>query len=306
MPVHAGADWLAETLESVAREPSEGIELLILDSTPDDSCEEIVSRYANRLSIRYHPTPDILAWPAKMNAAAQLARGKHLAMLHQDDLWLPGRVAAVRRAIDAWPDAALFLNPSQIIDGGGRAMGVWQCPLPTNVALGTSEVAERLLIQNFISMPASIIRTEAWIRVGGMDDALWYTADWDLYLKIAGAGDTIYSPDVTTAFRIHPRSLTVKGSRDSAGFLEQMERVIDRHIELVPAAGRQRTLKTARVSAAINTSLAATMHGRRIAILKAGLALLSLSPAEIVRYARNSRLHERVLPRLRAKLAGNF
>jgi glycosyltransferase involved in cell wall biosynthesis len=306
MPVHAGAEWLDRTLESVAREPTEGVEMLILDSTPDDSCEEIVTRYTKRLSIRYRRTPDILPWPAKMNAAAQIARGGHIAMLHQDDLWLPGRIAAVRRAIAAWPDAALFLNPSQIVDGAGRAMGVWQCPLPPNVRLGTSEVADRLLIQNFISMPASIIRTQAWLEAGGMDDSLWYTADWDLYLKIADQGDTLYSLDVTTAFRIHRGSLTVKGSRDTAGFLEQMERVIDRHIGLAPAVGRQRTLKTARVSAAINTALAATAHGRRIAIVEAVWALLTLSPTEFVRYVRNSRIHERVLPRLRAKMAGSL
>jgi glycosyltransferase involved in cell wall biosynthesis len=306
MPVHAGADWLGDTLESVVREPTQGVEVLIFDSTPDDSCEAIVARYAKRLSIRYRRTPEILPWPAKMNAAAQIARGGHLAMLHQDDLWLPGRIAAVRRAIAVWPDAAMFLNPSHIVDGAGRTMGVWRCPLPANVPLGTSEVAGRLLIQNFVSMPASVIRAQAWRDAGGMDDGLWYTADWDLYLKIASQGDTVYSPDVTTAFRIHQGSLTVKGSRDAAGFLEQMERVIDRHIGLIPAAGRQRTLKTARASAAINTALAATVHGRPLAIVRAAWALLTLSPSEIARYVRNSRLHERVLPRLRAKVAGSF
>ena len=304
MPVHLGAEWLAETLASVAREPNEGIELLILDSSPNDSCAKIVAQFEKRLRIRYRQTPDILAWPAKTNIAASEARGSHIAMLHQDDLWLPGRIATIRRALAAWPEAVLFLNPSQIVDGSSRVMGLWRCPLAKNVELDTATVAERLIVQNFVAIPSPVIRRQTWLDVGGMDEGLWYTADWDLYLKVAGQGRTVYLPEITTAFRIHQGSLTVQGSRNGAAFREQMEIVIDRHGHLVPAGARTRILKTARASAAINVALAATAHGQRMGIAKAAWALLTLGPAEIGRYVRNSRLHERVLPRLRAKMAG--
>ena len=306
MPVHSGAEWLAETLASVAREPNDGIELVILDSSPDDSCARIVAQFQERLSIRYRRTPDILAWPAKTNVAASEAMGTYVAMLHQDDLWLPGRVAAIRRALSAWPDAVLFLNPSQIVDGNSRVMGLWRCPLATNVELDTAAVAERLIVQNFVAIPSPVVRRQTWLDVGGMDVALWYTADWDLYLKVAGRGGTVYLPEITTAFRIHQGSLTLRGSQDGAAFREQMEIVIDRHASMVRAEVRTRTLRTARASAAINVALAAATHGQRVGIAKAAWALLTLGPTEIGRYVRDSRLHERVLPRLRAKMAGSL
>ena len=49
-------------------------------------------------------------------------------------------------------------------------------------------VVERLLVQNFISMPAPLFSREAAIRVGGLDEDLWYTADWDFWLKLAAVG----------------------------------------------------------------------------------------------------------------------
>lgn len=306
MPVHSGAEWLSEALASVAREPIDGIELLILDSSPDPSCELIAESFRDRLTIHYRRTPDLLPWTAKTNAGVRTARGAHVAMLHQDDLWLPGRIDALRSALNSAPEAVLYLNPSRIVDEGGRHMGLWHCPLPTNRKLATRDVAERLLIQNFVAIPAPVIRRDAWLAAGGMDESLWYTADWDLYLKTVCRGATYYSPEVTTAFRIHSGSLTVKGSQDSAEFALQMHKVIERHIDLVPGAAQRRLLKTARTSVAINAALAASAHGERMGIVRAAWAFVTLPPAEIAGYLRNSRLHERVLPRLRARLAGNF
>lgn len=306
MPVHGGAAWLAETLGSVAGEPHDGVELVILDSTSDDSCEKIAQVFESRLAIRYRRTPEIVSWTAKTNLAAREARGTYVTMLHQDDLWLPGRVADVQRATSAWPSAVLFLNPSQIIDGKGRSMGLWRCPLPVDVPLEAARLIKHLLVQNFIAIPAPVISRQAWLDVGGMDDSLWYTADWDLYLKLASQGVTIYSDVVTTAFRIHHDSQTVRGSRDAIAFRAQMDSVIDRHALCVPTESRARLVKTARASATVNAALAAVAHGQPLAVASAAWALLTLRPTEVARYLRDSRLHERLLPRVRAKLAGSL
>jgi GT2 family glycosyltransferase len=306
MPVHAGSAWLAETLESVAGEPHDGVELVILDSTPDDSCERIARAYEGQLSIRYRRTPEIVSWTAKTNLAAREARGPYLSMLHQDDLWLSGRIADVQRATSKWPAAILFLNPSRIIDDKGRSMGLWRCPLPADILLEPARLIEHLLVQNFVAIPAPVISRQAWLDVGGMDDSLWYTADWDLYLKLASQGVTIYSDVVTTAFRIHHDSLTVRGSRDDMAFRAQMDSVIDRHALYVPAESRARLVKTARASATVNAALAAVAHGQPLAVASAAWALMTLRPTEVVRYLRDSRLHERLLPRVRAKLAGSL
>jgi hypothetical protein len=59
-------------------------------------------------------------------------------------------------------------------------------------------------------------------------------------------------------------------------------------------------------SARINDALAAAAGGDRRAGRKALLALLRLTPVEVLRYLRASRLAERVWPRLRARMAGSF
>lgn len=306
MPVHNGGRWLRETLASAAAQDCLGIEFLLIDSSDDETCERITAEFRPLLDIRYQRRPDITLWTAKTNLAAHQARAPHCAMLHQDDLWLPDRVADMRAAIAASPGAALLLNPSYIIDQHSRRLGLWRCPLPAGRWLSASQLAERLLVQNFVAIPAPVIRREAWLAAGGMDETLWYTADWDLYLKVARHGSTVYRTAATTAFRVHSGSLTVTGSANAKDFISQMNRVIEQHLDLAPVASRDSVHKRAVTSVKVNCALAEGLAGRLGLLPNALLSLLGLGPIGLVRYFRDSRIIERVAPRLRARLARVF
>ena len=306
MPVHAGERWLEQTLSSAAAQDCAGVEFLVFDSSADDACERIAKRFADRLDIGYERMRKIVSWPAKTNLAVERARAPHVAMLHQDDLWLPNRTAAVREAIAAFPDAALLLNPSYIVDGRGCRLGLWRCPLPAGQRLAHTEIAEPLLVQNFISIPAPVVRRNAWLNCGGMDEALWYTADWDLYLKLVREGPAVYCATPSTAFRVHGSSLTVTGSRDRSGFEAQMRTVLQRHIDLVPSGRRATIRKRADASISVNCALAEAAAGRAGALMSALRVILGLGPVQAVRYVSDSRILDRAWPRLRARLAGAF
>ena len=304
MPLHDGERDLPATLASLAGEDLTGVEIFAFDSSPSDHNRSLLEEHSPRLPIVYRHVPALTSWTAKTNLAALQATGDYLCMLHQDDLWLPGRIAAIRGTIAAHPAAALLLNPSTIVDQHGRELGLWRCPLPPDRTIAGHELSQSLLVQNFVAIPAAVIRRDAWRAAGGLDDALWYTADWDLYLKVARYGSAIYHPAVTTAFRIHRRSLTVTGSADSGDFAEQMSRVIERHIDLAPPRLRAAIRRRAIASTAVNCALAQALVGNLRPLPGAILSLLRLGPAGVVRYVRDSRIIERVVPRLRARLAG--
>jgi hypothetical protein len=305
MPVHEGAGWLDQTLASLACQDCSGIEILILDSSREPACRAIAHRYKD-LAICYQHLPDVTSWTRKTNMAAELARAPHLAMLHQDDLWLPGRAASLKAALASDTDAVMWLSPAHIVDGNGKRLGLWRCPLLPGV-IGRDLWFERLLVQNFVAIPAPVFRRDAWIAVGGLDETLWYTPDWDLYLKLSGIGLVAYCSEASTAFRIHAGSLTVTGSRNQVDFAAQMTTVIDRHIGKIALQRRRSILKTARFSVIVNQSLAAAAAtGSVMELAKAGAASLRLTPLQLFRYLRDSRIAERLWPRLRARFAGVF
>jgi glycosyltransferase involved in cell wall biosynthesis len=303
IPSHNGERWLAGALQSVVSQGDRGIEVILVDSSDSETSCEIAERFGDRLCLRIFRRPDLLSWTAKTNFAVGAAAADWICMLHQDDVWLPGRCAAISGWLAATPGGVMHLHAAEVISAAGKRLGQWRCPLPAGAAPVPSQLLlQRLLIQNFVAITAPTIRRETYLRAGGLDEPLWYTADWDLYLKVIGTGNIYYHSETLAGFRIHGNSLTMSGSRGIDDFRRQMEIVLDRHIGKL-AACREQELRLARASIDVNVALAALNNGKPGRIVPALAQLLALGPRQILRYMHDSRIIERVGPRLRARLA---
>lgn len=307
IPSHNGERWLSEALQSLVEQKECGIEVIVVDTSAGDVSLQIAESYSERLNIRAYRRPDLLPWTAKTNFGVAQASSEHICMLHQDDLWHPNRCVKLREWLSASLGGVIHLHASYIIDESGKRLGLWRCPLPDGDSpVPTHTLFERLLVQNFIAIPAPTIRRDAYLSVGGLDDSLWYTADWDLYLKIASIGDVYYHSDPLAGFRVHKNSLTVLGSRNISDFRRQHEVVVDRYQEKLLPEHRQEVLRLSTASIEVNTALAAAAAGEYSQLMKAFLAVLALGPQGMRRYFFCSRIADRVVPRLRALAAGRF
>jgi GT2 family glycosyltransferase len=302
MPTYNGAAYLAAALDSIIAQEEDDIEILAIDDGSTDETLPLLRHYAEKLPLCVVARGRVGSWVANTNYGLSLARGEYVCYLHQDDCWLPGRLSALKARVAAHPRVLLFLHASVFIDAMGRSLGTWRCPLArTCRPLPSDVVLERLVIQNFIAIPAPLFHREAALRVGGMDERLWYTADWDLWLKLAATGDTLYDPRPRACFRIHALSQTMRHSSDDAEFRWQHQAVLRRHLPrwLRGHACLQPLLPpVAEFSAELNSALARSLHRRMpdwVALLRSGL---TLGRAGWHRFLRDSRIVERILPRL--------
>lgn len=307
LPCHNGERWLARTLDSLAAQTCRDFDCILIDSSASLATIAIAERFQDRLSLHIEYRPDLQDWQAKTNLGVEMARSPHVGMLHQDDIWMPNRAARVRDWLaEGSPEVVMHLHPSWIIDEHDRRLGMWRCPLPAETGVPGAVLRERLLVQNFVSICAPVIRRDAFLAVGGLDRALWYTADWDLYLKLCRLGTAMYHRDCLAGYRIHAQALTVGGSRRAEDFEHQMREVLDRHVgEVDPARGRH-VLARARASIAVNLALAGALHKQRGTLVSAAWTIVALGPIGGLAFLRYTRLIERVLPRLRLHWAGRL
>ncbi|MGO8898451.1 MAG: glycosyltransferase [Isosphaeraceae bacterium] len=305
MPVYNGENYLEFALQSILSQPLDGIEIVAIDGGSSDRTVEILESYTTRLPLKLFRSGRPGSWVAQTNHGLSQARGDYACFLHQDDLWLKDRLGTLRRLVARAPHATMFLHPSWFIDPAGRRVGTWRCPLPGDAELAPDLVIERLLVQNFISIPAPLFSRQEALRAGGLDEELWYTADWDFWLKLAAAGSTYYHPRPLSAFRIHPQAQTMQGSSHLLEFRRQQEIVLDRHFGVggPVRAGDSLGQRVARFSIELNTGLAAFVHGRESSPSGLFSRFLRLGPAGWHRYLRDSRIIERTLPRYRIGLA---
>jgi len=313
MPTYNGARYVATALESVAAQVddcprgSAGLEVIVVDDGSTDATPAIVASFADRLPLRIVATPRTGNWAANTNLALAQSRGRYIGFLHQDDCWLPGRLVRLHAALasHAQADPALVVHPARFIDASGRPLGTWRCPLPKTGGLVDAEtVVARLLVQNFLAIPAPLFRRDAVVQVGGFDENLWYAADWDLWLKLAALGPCLYVPEPLACFRVHSLSQTASRTANSVEFRRQLEVVLQRHLSSARqahAGNGRRLARVAQFSIDVNTALAAASHGGPLRLTALTWRGLLLGPWGWWQYWRDSRIGERAGARLRAR-----
>ena len=207
------------------------IEVIAVDDGSTDDTLDILREYSARVPLSIVSRPHSGNWVAGTNAGLIRASGEWVCFLHQDDGWLPNRLQRLHALTESFRDVVMFLHASRYVDSEGTCVGTWKCALPRlGRPLPPDRVLERLLVQNFISIPAPIFRREAAVRIGGMNERLWYTADWDFWLSLAGQGNVYHHPEALSWFRIHPMSQTVQAGRSATDFRQQLLEVLDRHL----------------------------------------------------------------------------
>jgi glycosyltransferase involved in cell wall biosynthesis len=298
--------WLGTALQSLADQDDAGIEVIAVDSSVDDACWRIINAFTNKLDIRAERHVDLVSQGQKVNFGVTQARADYICVLHDDDLWAAGRCRELKRWVSIAGEAVMHLHPSYIIDESGRRLGVWRCPLASNQPLSSESLLRRLLVQNFIAAPAPTFRREAFLGAGGMDNRLWFTPDWDLWLKIAATGHTRYYPVPLTYYRIHNSSVTGAASKDIAVFREQYEIVLERHLPKLDETMRNRVLPLARTSISVNIALAAAAQGNYSYLANALSSLWALGPSGIRKYMTISRIVDRTFPRAWALVAARL
>ena len=160
----------------------------------------------------------------------------------------------------------------------------------------------RLLVQNFVPIPAPAIRRELALEVGGLDEDLWYTADWDFWMKLAPRLAAIYDDRPTVGFRVHGRSQTFLRSENLQDMRSQLNTVSRRHLAAwsAPATDKARLGRISDFSTEVNVALAGAAHGMRLTPLSLLRRFILLGPAGQHKYFRDSRIAERLTARLRA------
>ena len=301
IPTYNGERYIGAALESVRAQKTDDVELIVVDDGSTDRTLGIVDSFAQDLSISVFKPGRIGNWVAVSNIGLRQAKARWACFLHQDDLWLPGRLARVLHEM-ATAKGALILHSSLFMSSKGRSLGPWTCPFEDG-DVPSELFIERLLIQNFIGMPAPVFRRAAVLDSGGLDEKLWFTADWDLWLRLGAMGPVRFIAEYLSGFRIHPESQTLARGLAEDEWRQQLKVVLDRHLPTWASANgaKKSVFRAAHASVAVNSMLAALSRHDSLPLRDFFCATVRLGPLGLRRYIRDSRILERITSRLRMR-----
>ncbi|MDO5291423.1 MAG: glycosyltransferase [bacterium] len=92
MPSYNTAKYISKTIESVQSQTYPFWELIIVDDCSTDNTDEVIESYLGDTRVRYIKNNGNLGAALSRNKALKEAKGKWIAFLDSDDLWLPDKL----------------------------------------------------------------------------------------------------------------------------------------------------------------------------------------------------------------------
>ena len=106
MPVYNGATYLNEAIDSILNQTFNNFEFIIIDDASTDDYVKIIKSYDDP-RIKLIVNKKNIGQSATLNKGLELARGKYIARMDQDDISMPERLKKQMGFMDEYPKFAV-------------------------------------------------------------------------------------------------------------------------------------------------------------------------------------------------------
>lgn len=226
VPTWNGAAHLTECLESLLAQSFGDFEILLVDDGSSDVTLEIAAGFRDR-RLAIHRNPRRQGLPGNWNRCLELARGRLVKFLFQDDSLAPTAIEELVKALDRPPQPVLSFCRREIRHEGALvAVPVLGAAYAGYLAAFYGSAGQpvtgldlvlawprsgRPLSTNVVGEPSFVLfRRDAARAVGGFDVRFAQLADWDLWLRLACRAPLAFVDEILGVFRIHAGGESVR------------------------------------------------------------------------------------------------
>jgi len=208
VPAFQAGRWIEGCLESLVSQDDPALEILVLDGASRDDTAQVARSFGNPVRVVSEPDRGLAH---AINRGLDLAKGEWFNWIGADDRLRPGALKSLRSRITEHPDALFIAGRMNRIDendnpitDANREKNQFH-PDPVAGRVDPTEALARLRPP---LQPGGLFKTDAVKQAGGVDEALRFTMDVDLLLKLLLRGEIIQTDDVLVDFRKHTGQLS--------------------------------------------------------------------------------------------------
>ena len=198
MAAHNAERWIAEAIESVLAQTFSDFELIIVNDGSTDGTIQIARGYARHPQVLLLQNTRQLGISATRNRILSLARGKYIAICDADDVMRSTLLERFVGVLTGRPEVGWVYADVLTIDALGHRLNI----LPALPMDGYREFQ-----RNVVGHCGALIRRDAMLKVGGYDESLTSSDDYDIALRISKHTRMLaLSGEIHYLWRRHPES----------------------------------------------------------------------------------------------------
>jgi glycosyltransferase involved in cell wall biosynthesis len=213
IPVYNSSRFINEALESVFTQTFKDYEIILVDDGSTDNTRQIIEKYSDKLIYFRQEN----GGPAKArNFGIKKSRGKFIAFLDADDIWLPLKL---ERQIDAFkknPELGMVATDNSLFD----EKGVYRKSVGKKDYLLKGDIVRNILIHSGVVTPTVMVRREVFDALGLFEEQLRIAEDDNMWIRISSHYDIDVIDEPLAKIRDH-QFRTMRTSGNLAQYVEK-------------------------------------------------------------------------------------
>lgn len=204
IPTYNSARFLTNAIDSVFAQTFKDLEVIVIDDGSTDETESLMQEYGS--AVRYIRQEN-RGVALTRNHGIDESRGRYVAFLDADDVWLPHKLELQLAALRGKNHFRACYSAYSVADDNLR-------PIAVNRSDRRGSALEDLLLRgNVVATPSTVLCERSLLDVaGGFDPAMSQCADWDMWVRLAAFTEFLYLDEALVTYRRHDQNM----SRDAS------------------------------------------------------------------------------------------
>jgi len=189
IPTYNGARHLRDSIESVLDQTFKDFELVLIDDVSSDETCAIAEEYARKdprvSAVRNGKT---LGLVGNFNRCIELAKGRYVCVWHQDDVMMPQNIEKKVALLETNSQVGFVHSNVLMIDEQGQVLSEhWELDSRRDYVCAGREFFLRMIqpSKNYVCCPSVLARRECYEKLGGFHSELYFTCDWELWMRFS-------------------------------------------------------------------------------------------------------------------------
>jgi glycosyltransferase involved in cell wall biosynthesis len=189
IPTYNGTKYLRESVESVLSQTFKDFELVLIDDVSSDETWAIAQEYARKdPRVSAVRNSKKLGLVANFNRCIELTKGRYVCVWHQDDVMMPQNIEKKVALLEAHPQVSFVHSNVSMIDEQGQVLSEhWELDSRRDYVSAGQEFFLKMIQpgKNYVCCPSVLARRECYEKLGRFRSELYFTCDWELWMRFS-------------------------------------------------------------------------------------------------------------------------